>query len=61
MNKYLQAVLLFVIIIILELTPFLYRESYSLSEMNWPTAVVISVGVLAWINYQEKKTKKQEN
>lgn len=61
MNKYLQTVLLFVIIIILELTPFLYRESYSFSEMKWSTAIVISLGVFAWITYQDKKSKKQEN
>jgi hypothetical protein len=60
MNKYKQTILLFLIILAIELAPFLYKEAYSLEEINWISASVIPLAVFGWLSYKEYKSKKNE-
>ena len=59
MNKYLGSILLFVILLAFELTPFLYEESYALNEIGWTKIVVIPLGIFVWLSYKERKFKRK--
>ena len=59
MNKYLQTSLVFLIILVIELAPFLYKDSYSFSEIDWIKPMAISLGIFVWISYKERKIKNK--
>jgi len=60
MNKYKQTILLFLILLSFELVPFLYKEAYSLSEINWKSATMIPLAIFGWLSYKEHQSKKNE-
>ncbi len=58
MNKYIQSTLLFIIVLIFEATPFLYKSSYSIDEMKWGWIIGIPLVWLIKNYYEEGKAKK---
>jgi len=57
LNKYIQALLLFVIIVINETAPFLYNDEYTMKDMKWGWIISFPLLLLianSFINNKEK-------
>jgi hypothetical protein len=58
MNKYLQSILLFIIVLVFEAVPFLYRDTYQIVDMKWGWIIGVPIILLLRDFYEESKTKK---
>jgi hypothetical protein len=58
MNKYLQSILLFIIVLVFEAVPFLYRDTYQIVDMKWGWIIGVPIILLLRNFYEESKTKK---
>lgn len=58
MNKYVQSILLFIIVIAFEAAPFLYKETYAIIDMKWGWIIGLPLVLLIRNFYDEGKSKK---
>ena len=59
MNKVLLFLLIAGVIFLLECTPFLYKNSYSIDSVDWTKVIAIPLGIVIWTYFSEKKSKKK--
>lgn len=57
MNKYIQTLLVFIIILILEVIPVLYKEGFEFEDMKWGWIIGIPLIFLIGRIYRESKAK----
>lgn len=60
MNKYIQSILLFGIVLIFEAVPFLYKESYDIMDMKWGWIIGLPLVLLIRNIYEEGKAKNEK-
>lgn len=58
MSKYVQALLLFVIIIVNETAPFLYNEDYTVKDMKWGWIVGFPIVLLIGSSFLKQNEKE---
>lgn len=61
MNRYVQALLLFIFIIGNETIPFLYNDAYTVKEMNWGWIISFPLVLLVASFFNEDKNKKTKD
>ena len=54
-NKLLSFFLTAAIIFAFECIPFLYKDTYSLSEIGWKSVIGIPLGILIWRYFSKKQ------
>lgn len=59
MNKYIQSILLFGIVLAFEATPFLYKETYEIEDMKWGWIIGLPLVLLIRNFYKEGKSKQK--
>ncbi|HKK88452.1 MAG TPA: hypothetical protein VJ917_06355 [Saprospiraceae bacterium] len=60
MNKYVQAILLFSIIVLNETAPFLYNDTYNMKDMKWGWIVGFPLILLIANSFIKDKEKEKE-
>jgi len=60
MNKYIQSILLFGIVLALESAPFLYKETYEIKDLKWGWIIGLPIILLIRNFYEEGKAKKKK-